>query len=108
MINIEIENIEKSLNFILRELGSLNNENFDQKTGILKDKIDEFNKMWNLLKKKHSIEDLAPYKEKIAILTKQIKKIFDNMISEKYLESKVLLQEIENLKNKKKLQNYRR
>lgn len=107
-LNIYIAKIELLLKDVQNILSSLTDEEFESQLKESNSKMEEVQQIKEMLKKVYSFEELEPYEEKLYKMAKQIEVLFDNIVKRKYLEKERLAQEIGELKNKKKLQNYRR
>lgn len=107
-IIVYIEDIEILLTQVLSIVESFNDHDFDMQFNSAQEKIEKVKLLKKEVEERFSKEEIALFKEKLIILTKQIEKKFDNKIKEKNLEKDRIGQEIEQLKNNKKLQNYRR
>jgi hypothetical protein len=107
-ITVYIEKIEILLIQVLNIFESLNDDNFESQLNSARDKMDTVKKIKTEIQGIYKKEEMIPFEEKLHFLAKQIEERFDNMIKEKNLERDRIGQEIEQLKNKKKLQNYRR
>ncbi len=105
---LHIEKIESLLAQVQKILDSFTDEEFENQLKESNSKMEEVKHLKEMLKKSYSFEELQPFEEKLYKLAKQIEISFDNIVKRKYLEKERLAQELSELQNKKKLQNYRR
>lgn len=102
------EEIETLLTEVLSIVESLNDNDFDKQLSGAQEKIEKAKLLKKEVEEGFTKEETALFREILTILTKQIEKKFDNKIKEKNLEKDRIGRKIEQLKNNKKLQNYRR
>jgi len=107
-IVLNIEKIEILLFETLNIINLLKEETFDEQIRLAQFKLNEATLIKKMLDERFPADEIEPYKKKYRILAKQIEKNFDNIIKKKSLEKEQVAQEIEQLINKKKIQNYRR
>ena len=91
---------------ILTDIEAINDDNFEEKLGILSENMQNAEKSRLFLLKEYKIEDLSKYDNEFYLATKQIQTKFDNMIREKREESVKISQKLSDLQNQKKLVNY--
>jgi hypothetical protein len=103
-----IEEIQILLVQVLSIIETFNDTDFDNQLKSAQEKIEKVRLLKKELEKGYKKEEIEPFKENIHNLTKQIEEKFDNKIKEKNIEKDRIAREIEQLKNNKKLQNYRR
>ena len=107
-LEIHIEEIKTLFFQVLDILDNLNDSNFDNRMKTVKANMDEVNLIKEKLQRQYPKDELSKYEESLFKLAKQIQEKFDNIIKLKILEKDRIALELEQLKNKKKLQNYRR
>jgi hypothetical protein len=103
-----IEEIQVLLVQVLNIIESFTDAGFDSQLKSAQEKVEKVRLLKKELEKEYKKEEIEPFKENIRTLTKQIEEKFDNKIKEKNIEKDRIALEIEQLQNKKKLQNYRR
>jgi len=103
-----IEQIKSSYIQVLNILNSFNDREFQRQLKKAKGLMDSSKLSREKLRNEYDARELQLYEADLQLLTKQIKEKFDNIVREKTLRKEKIAQQIEWLKNKKKLQNYRR
>ena len=101
-----IEMLRDLFHKILTDIDAINDDNFDEKLGILAENMQNAEKSRLFLLQECKIDDLRQYDNEFYLATKQIQAKFDNMIREKREESDKISQKLNDLQNQKKLVNY--
>jgi hypothetical protein len=101
-----IELLRDLFHKILTDIEAINDDNFDEKLGVLAESMQNAEKSRLFLLQEYKIEDLRKYDNEFYLATKQIQAKFDNIIREKREESDKISQKLNDLQNQKKLVNY--
>jgi len=108
LLDQKIDKLEATLNSVISELDTFDNDNFDKKIERLSFLREWIDKQKNELISEFDRESLKIYNIKLDKQIKLINEKFDNVIESNKKTQKEVSVQLKNLLNNKKLANYKR
>ncbi|MBI9073615.1 MAG: hypothetical protein JEY94_18605 [Melioribacteraceae bacterium] len=109
MVKVEdkIKFLKTNLKEVISYLDTLEEKNFDESFIQIQNSLKTFEIVRKELIESDSTKELKKFNKEFEVLIKEIQKRFDSMLRENKSQQKIVVKELNEVVNKKKLANYR-